>query len=1156
MTDLRRQLVELRDARAVAQEALRESEIAHGELNEKTRALQVLLDAFPCVALILRPRTREIVAGNKAAEKVGAIPGTRCFSTWGQRSDPCPWCLAPDAWATGEPQHREVEGLGVVWDAHWIPVGPDLYMHYAFDITERRRKENILRETQQRLDLALQAADLGLWDWYVQSGQAIVNERAAKIVGYSLDEIETTFNFWESLLHPDDKDRVLERLVSYLSGPAGLYEDEYRARSRSGEWKWVLSRGKVVEHDSQGSPTRMIGTYLDITERKQAEERLRLSEERYRTVADFTYDWEYWADPSGKFLYVSPSCERITGYTAQEFLDNPGLMRKIIHPDDLAQAVNHYHQVMNVDQTGTYSLDFRIIRRNGDVRWINHVCQPVQERSGPPLGRRACNRDITDRKLAEQEMLESEARYRALFQNMRNGVAIYSSIHNGEDFVFVDLNRAAENICGLRRDQVGGKSVRELFPGVQNLGLFDALQQTWRTGAPAHVPVSKYQDERMEIWVENFVYKLPSGEIVAVFGDETQRKEAEEALRRSEAKYRAIFDNAAIGIDLVDREGRFREVNPTFAHMLGYTQHELQALSTLDVTHPEDREASAENLNHLVRRDCHSYRLEKRYIRKDGTVLWADLSVSAILNALGEHEAIIGVITDITKRKRSELAQRRLATAVEQVQEAVVITDPLGTIEYVNPAFERMTGYTREEAIGEKPSLLKDLDDDPELFETLKQTLGPGNTWAGRLEKKRKDGTPYFEDVTISPVKDSSGNIINYVAIKRDISQEIALQQQLLQAQKMEAVGTLAGGIAHDFNNLLQVTLGYSEMLLMDREESDPEYADLQKIFRASRSGSDLVRRLLTFSRKVEPKMRPMNLNQQVRHAEKILMRTIPKMIDIELNLTEPLPAVNADPTQIEQVIMNLAVNARDAMPDGGKLLVATRTETVDDHPYGTGGGSGQGRSVILEVSDTGHGMDDETLQHVFEPFYTTKELGRGTGLGLAMVYGIVELHGGRITCESAPGKGTSFRIFLPAFESADKFDFEEDVSMSASGTETILLVDDEELVRELGRRILSRNGYTVLTATNGKEALASYDIGKDAISLVLLDLVMPEMGGSQCLSELMKINPHLKVIVASGYMADPSVHTALEAGARGFVGKPFRATELLQKVRQTLDSG
>ena len=333
------------------------------------------------------------------------------------------------------------------------------------------------------------------------------------------------------------------------------------------------------------------------------------------------------------------------------------------------------------------------------------------------------------------------------------------------------------------------------------------------------------------------------------------------------------------------------------------------------------------------------------------------------------------------------------------------------------------------------------------------------------------------------------------------------LSEQLVQAQKMEAVGTLAGGIAHDFNNLLQVTLGYSELLLAEKEKNDPECADLQKILRAAKNGAELVKRLLTFSRKVETKPIPLNLNRQVIQVEKLLRRTIPKMIDIHLDLADDLAEVHADSTQMEQILMNLAVNARDAMPDRGRLTIVTRNVTLDEEYRKVHVGTKPGEYVMLSVSDTGHGMTKETIEHIFEPFYTTKELGRGTGLGLSMVYGIVRQHDGYISCYSEVGQGTTFTIYFPAIESQLEPDSEDSGEMPAFGTETVLLVDDEELVRDLGVRILRKVGYTVLTAHNGKEALDLFKKERSQISLVILDLIMPEMDGVALLKAVKKIS-------------------------------------------------
>ena len=305
---------------------------------------------------------------------------------------------------------------------------------------------------------------------------------------------------------------------------------------------------------------------------------------------------------------------------------------------------------------------------------------------------------------------------------------------------------------------------------------------------------------------------------------------------------------------------------------------------------------------------------EVKLQRRDGSSFDGEISARAV-KVKGEPGVQVWV-KDVSKRKRSEEAQRRLATAVEQSAEAIVVTDTAGNIQYVNPAFERISGYTRDEAIGQNPKLLKSGEHDQMFYRNLWDTIKRGQVWTGRFINKRKDGSLYHEDSTISPVRDSGGKIINFVAVKRDITEQLALSRQLLQAQKMEAIGTLAGGIAHDFNNLLQVTLGYSELLLAEKREDDPEYADLSKIFQAAKSGAELVQRLLTFSRKVETKPIPLNLNKRIVQVEKLLRRTIPKMIDIQLDLSDDLAEINADPTQMEQVLMNLAVNASDAMAD------------------------------------------------------------------------------------------------------------------------------------------------------------------------------------------------------------------------------------------------
>ena len=476
-----------------------------------------------------------------------------------------------------------------------------------------------------------------------------------------------------------------------------------------------------------------------------------------------------------------------------------------------------------------------------------------------------------------------------------------------------------------------------------------------------------------------------------------------------------------------------------------------------------------------------------------------------------------------------------------------------GTITDANPSFCELFGYTREEMIGKDiRELYLDPADRPRFQKEIEKK---GFVKDYEVKFRKRDGTEVDCLLTSSVHFGKDGSIAGYRGIVRDLTARKALQRQLLQAQKMEAVGTLAGGIAHDFNNILQVVLGYSELVLADEDLPDRLRNDLGRVLLAGKNGADLVQRLLTFSRKTETKPLNLDLNQRIRQTQKFLERTIPKMIDIELILADDLARIHADPTQVDQVLMNLAVNARDAMPEGGKLVIETANVFLDEECGKALLGAKPGEYVLLSVSDTGHGMDKETLDHIFEPFYTTKEAGKGTGLGLAMVYGIVKQHGGYITCYSEPGEGTTFKIYFPVIEMEIDQDVTTTGTMPAFGTETILLVDDEEFVRDLGKRILERSGYTVLTAANGKEALDLYRRERGKISLVILDLIMPEMGGKQCLEELLKIDPKARVLIASGFAANGQTKEAIETGARGFVDKPYNMKGMLQAVREVLDS-
>jgi PAS domain S-box-containing protein len=442
-----------------------------------------------------------------------------------------------------------------------------------------------------------------------------------------------------------------------------------------------------------------------------------------------------------------------------------------------------------------------------------------------------------------------------------------------------------------------------------------------------------------------------------------------------------------------------------------------------------------------------------------------------------------------------------------------------------------------------------------QIAKTLQHWLnGEGSPGILTMRSMTQTGEVVWVEVNaVSIVWEGGPAILCFV---RDISTEKRLGAQLQQAQKMEAIGTLAGGVAHDFNNLLQAVLGYSDLLLIDRDRKDEGYRELQGIRNAALRATELTQQLLTFSRKVESKLRPINLNNEVVQVRELLGRTIPKMIAIDLRLEKYLHTVNADPTQIGQALMNLAVNAKDAMPEGGTIIIETGNVTLDEKFCATHVGAKPGSYVMLLVGDTGTGMDRQTRAHIFEPFYTTKAQGTGTGLGLAMVYGIVKAHGGYIVCDSVRGKGTEFRIYLPVIEQEPVIGEEEDTALPKGGTETILVIDDEKLIRDLGEKALSSFGYMVLTAPDGASAIKLYSSEWERIDLIILDLIMPKMSGTLCFERIMEINPNARVIVASGYAEDGRMKRSIEKRVRGFIGKPFNVRQLLRLIREMLDGG
>jgi len=512
---------------------------------------------------------------------------------------------------------------------------------------------------------------------------------------------------------------------------------------------------------------------------------------------------------------------------------------------------------------------------------------------------------------------------------------------------------------------------------------------------------------------------------------------------------------------------------------------------------------------------------------------------------------------DLKRTEESLRNERNLANILVQSSPAFFVAiNAEGEIIMMNKAMLKALGYSRDEVEGRNYlSCFVPVSDHEKLAKIFDQLVRLKQPAINENRILSKEGRELLVRWHGSPVLEENGELDFFFGVGIDISEQKKLEAQLFQAQKMEAVGTLAGGVAHDFNNLLQSVLGYSDLLLMGKDTDEPGYLELQAIKGAAKRASELTRQLLTFGRRVESKPRPVDLNHEVEDVKKLLQRTIPKMIDIELHLADGLMTIDADPGQIGQMLMNLGINARDAMDSGGQLTIETENVALDETYCKTHLGAAPGSYVRLTISDTGTGMDKETIKHIFEPFYTTKDMGKGTGLGLAMVYGIVKSHNGYIMCYSEPDNGTVFRIYLPGIEQKTDLEGTENEETPLGGTETILLVDDDEFVRSLGNQALSMFQYRVIAVPDGESALEIYMKGWKDIALIILDLIMPGMGGMKCLEETLKINPQAKVIVASGYTVKGPAKEAIDSGAKGFISKPYDIKKMLSTVREVLDA-
>jgi PAS domain S-box-containing protein len=873
-------------------------------------------------------------------------------------------------------------------------------------------------------------------------------------------------------------------------------------------------------------------------------------------------------DQEGHFKYINPKFIELFGYNLMDVPNGKEWFRKA-YPDPTYRhhVISTWMKDLESFRSGEKrSRIFTVTCKDGTEKVINFI--PVHLGAGENLI--ACE-DITERQRAEEALLESEEKYRTLVEHSLQGIAI--ALDAPPRLVFV--NPALGKTLGYTPDELTSLSPKETEALIhpEDRMTFFRLFKDRLDGRPMPThyefrAICKGGSVRwLEVSTSRVLYKGQPA-VQATFVDITERNQAQETLHESEERYRTVLENIEDGYYETNLPGDLTFFNDSLCRMLGYSRDEMMGMSNKQYTDEENRKKLFAAFNEVYRTGKPTKGFDWQVFTKDGRTLFGEVSVSLIKDSKGEPIGFRGIARDITERKQAEEALRtekqRFETLLENAPFGVIMIDKQGILKYVNSKFIELFGYDLNEIPNGKEWFRKAYPDPNYRHQVIETWINdsniskPGEKIPRIFTVHCKDGTEKI--IRFITVQLGTGEYLvsceDITLVERAEEEKAALAEQLRQSQKMEAIGRLAGGIAHDFNNLLTVIRGYSQLSLMDLKGNEKLKGHLDEVQKATQKASDLTHHLLAFSRRQIMEMKILDLNALLKDLDRMLHRVIGEDIELTYLLSDNIGKVRVDPGQMEQVILNLAVNARDAMPSGGRLTIETSNAELDEAYAHTHLGSKPGRYVMMSVSDTGLGMSPEVRERAFEPFFTTKDKGKGTGLGLSTCYGIVKQSGGNIWAYSEPGRGTTFKIYLPWVEEVPKeMKHKVEAAEILKGTETILAVEDEIEVRKLVAQILKGQGYTVIEASDGEEAIkaAQKNSGKE-IHLLLTDVIMPGMSGRELAVTLGLQHPNLKVLYMSGYTDDAIVHHGVLEEGVNYIQKPFTLDALARKVREVLD--
>jgi two-component system cell cycle sensor histidine kinase/response regulator CckA len=1118
--------------------------------------------------LIILDNELNIVRVNPAMEHrvaaAGPILGKKCYEIIHGRREPCVPCPACRTLETGKAAQeiqldRRPDGtIGECLELYTFARVDNSsgkmngVVVYVRDITEHKRAE----EARAKLAEILEATTDLVATADSHGGLLYLNQAGRRLLGIGPEEDISGVTF--SSTHSAGAAEIILNEALPAARQQGVWVGETVFRARDG--REFLASQVILVHKTMAGEEKFLSTIArDITEHQRDERALQKSEKKYRLLVSqipamvFQGYGDWSIDP------LDDKVEVLTGYSKEDFESRRVKWCDLIPAEDLDYAAKVFIEALKTNKS--YVREHRLRRKDGGIIWVQCRGQIFLNDQGKVDHISGVSFDVTQRRQAEEAVREGERFLADIFASIQDGINIMDT-----DYNIIRVNPTFERWYDHARPLVG-KKCYEAIHGRQEPCEVCSYRETLETGQVGYkVSPRKGKDGAEPDWMEIFTFPITdrvTGQVKGVIEyvrDITEQKQAVAALQESEDWLKTILDNIQTGILIIDPETKvIVDMNPAAAKMIGASKEQMVGSSYQQNICPTEKgKCPITDLGQVVDNS------ERLLIRADGERRNIIRTVAPA--TMGGRTYFLESFIDITERKQAEdrlcESESRYSMLLKNLPQKIFLKDRESVYISCNENYALDLGISPNQIKG-----MTDYDFHPkELAEKYriddKRVMEEGSP-ADIEEQYIQDGKEAWIHTVKTPVRDERGNTIGILGIFWDITSqkqaEEALrrsEEQLRQAVKMEAVGRLAGGVAHDFNNILTAITGYGELLLMNLDSKDSVRQDVQDILVAAERAASLTRQLLAFSRKQVLQPQRLDLNRVVGHMDKMLRRIIGEDIDLVTVLGPELGTVTADPGQIEQVVMNLAVNARDAMPQGGKLTIETADVDLDEAYAQQHLEVQPGPYVMLAVSDTGVGLDQEAQARIFEPFFTTKEMGKGTGLGLSTVYGIVKQSGGLIWVYSEPGKGTTFKIYLPRLEGpGDAAGLYQVPGTCEWGSETILLVEDEDLVRQVARRILARHGYSVLEAASGDNALVVSREHAGPIHLMLTDVVMPGMGVQEIMENLKSQRPEMKVLFMSGHTENAIVHHGVLNPGTAFIQKPFKHDFLAHKVREVLDN-